>query len=194
MNTRALRKNCLPNVEPQGPEDELCALSDDQRLELCDWMETGKSGVELMQLARKQFKIEADAAMVTRFRAQIFLPFQQGWRICSALIAEEFARRAEERPGLFEKATLEALQQKVFEIILSRGANAKDIDVLFSLLLKAKDQEQKHELAQQELELERQKLELAAQKQKADGPGPRAKPGGISPETLRQIEDGIRMM
>jgi hypothetical protein len=70
--------------------------------------------------------------------------------------SEELAEEAEKNPGQFDKATIDAIKQRAFELSISPGCNPKDVKALFALVLKARDQEGDAE----DRKLERVKVEV----------------------------------
>ena len=167
MNDDALRLTCLPVLQEEtSPASKLLNLPDEQKLQICDWLEAGKTPGEIARLGAEELGLEFDPQALAAFRRKIFLPFKMAWRAGSAKFAQEVLMAAEEDPELFEKAALENVKQKVFEMTLSRGSSPKDIAALLSLALNAKAKAKSSGRADQKLRLDKRKVELAFRKHK----------------------------
>jgi hypothetical protein len=56
-------------------------------------------------------------------------------------VAKELGEEIQKTPGQFSRATIDALEQKAFELANNPMVNPKDVKNIFSLVLKARDQQ-----------------------------------------------------
>lgn len=74
--------------------------------------------------------------------------------------AREIGDDARNRPGQFDEATIDLLEQKALELAIAPNADPKNVKALYSLVLKARDQE----LAVQATKLEERRIALLEKK------------------------------
>jgi hypothetical protein len=70
--------------------------------------------------------------------------------------AEQIAQEAQNKPGQFDAATIDALKQKAFELAISSNAAPRDVKALFSLVLKSRDQA----LSEKQLALDQDRFQV----------------------------------
>lgn len=148
----------------------LLNLPEEQQAKLADWLLSGVPYHEAKVLAEKEFGISLKS----------LAPFQSFWReVCAPALLARRRRavstadiRAEEagkNPAQFNRATLDALEQKAYELAESPEADPKEVKAVMTLLLKAQDQD----IRREQLALEREKFEemkrKAAQADQAKG-------------------------
>jgi hypothetical protein len=95
-------------------------------------------------------------------------------------------------PGKFDEATLDAIRQAAFNLAIHPGANPGDVKQLFTLLLKARDQE----LKTKDVEIKMRRLEMleknaAAVKEQLTAA---ASKGGLDQSTVEQIERALKLL
>ena len=137
----------------------LLNLPEEQQAKLADWLLGGTPYHEAKILVEKEFGI--------CFKS--LKPFSSFWsQVCQPLVltrrrrllpmAEARAKEAQENPGQFDQATLDALKQKAYELAESPTSSLKDVKAVLGLLLKARSEER----ADRELSFEREKFEFDA--------------------------------
>jgi hypothetical protein len=143
---------------------KLLNLPEEQLAQLSDWLLSGMPYHKAKALVKETFHVETSLAALSNFYETI---------CCSALIArrqqavstaDEIATAAQTKPGRFDAATIDALKQKAFELSISPMSNPKDVKNLFSLVLKARDQE----IDEKQLSLARDKFQFDAAKAALD--------------------------
>jgi hypothetical protein len=135
---------------------KLLNLPEEQQARLADWLLSGMSYHDAREMVIKEFGVTVSLDAYRGFWQAVCGPALIAKRRRAVNTANEVAQEAEKNPGRFDQATIDALKQKAFELSISPGANPKDVKSLFSLVLKAKDQE--HDEAQ--LKLDREKVEI----------------------------------
>ena len=137
-------------------EAKLLNMPEEHQAQLTQWLLDGMPYHVAKEAVKKEFNVDCSLSCFTGF-----------WQACcsSALLARraravnlstEVAQEAGKHPGQFDKATLDALKQKAFELAVAPGGNPKDVKALFMLVLKANDQG----LKQKQLDLVRRRVEL----------------------------------
>lgn len=124
------------------PKNPLLNMSEVNQARLADWLLGGMTYHEANLLVEKEFGIAPSASLgrYSRFWEQVCTPMLLRRRDRMAGTASERAKAAVENPAEFDKATLDALQQKAYELAESPTSNPKDVKAILTLLLKAKDQ------------------------------------------------------
>lgn len=124
------------------PKNPLLNMSEVNQARLADWLLGGMTYHEANLLVEKEFGIAPSASLgrYSRFWEQVCVPMLLRRRDRMAGTASERAKAAVENPAEFDKATLDALQQKAYELAESPTSNPKDVKAILTLLLKAKDQ------------------------------------------------------
>ena len=139
-----------------SPKAKLLNMPEEHQAQLAEWLLNGMPYHVAKVEVEKNFGVTASLGAFSGF-----------WQACcsSALIARrsravnlstEVAQEASKHPGQFDKATLDAISQKAFELAVAPGANPKDVKALFMLVLKSNEQG----LKQKELDLARRRVEL----------------------------------
>lgn len=124
------------------PKNPLLNLPEISQARLADWLLGGMTYHEANLLVEKEFGIAPSASLgrYSRFWEQVCVPMLLRRRQRMAGTAAERAKEAAENPAEFDRATLDALQQKAYELAESPTSNPKDVKSILMLLLKAKDQ------------------------------------------------------
>ena len=120
---------------------KLLNLPEEQQSQLADWMLSGIPYHTVLKMVDKEFEVKTSMGALSSFWEHICSAELIRRRSQAVNLAEEVAIEAELNPGRFDKATIDALQQKAFELAVSPGADPKDVKSLFMLVLKARDQE-----------------------------------------------------
>jgi hypothetical protein len=97
-------------------------------------------------------------------------------------------------PGEFSAQTIDALEQKAFELAQNPMVDPREVKAIFSLVLKARDQS----LKERDIEIKLRRLELLetnAESAKAKLTDAIAKSGSsISKDTLRTLEEAAKLL
>lgn len=138
----------------------LLNLPEEQQCKLADWLLSGMPYHEAKLLVEKEFSVSLKSLD----------PFKNFWQqVCQPHLLARRSRslqtaavRAEDvtvqSATVFDRATLDALRQKAYELAESPGADPKDVKGVMMLLLKARDQDFERE----KLAFDRQKFEFDA--------------------------------
>jgi hypothetical protein len=175
--------------KPRSDAKLLSQLTEEQQAKLSDWLLSGVPYHEAKELVKKEFAVSTSLGALSGF-----------WDVyCSAALirrrqravstADAVAEEAASAPGKWDAATIDALKQQAFELAISPGADPKNVQRLFSLVLKSRDQE----LAERQLEQRIREYEEKNAKAKAVLEGVKSK-GGLTAETLKEIEEASRML
>lgn len=109
---------------------------------LADWLLSGMPYYEAQKQVKDQFGVEVRSLKsFSRFWQEVCGPALLARRHQARTVAEELAAEAVKHPGRFDQATIDALKQQAFELSISPNAKPKDVKALFSLVLKARDQD-----------------------------------------------------
>lgn len=120
-------------------------LGDAQQAQLADWLISGMKYHEAVPVIEKEFGLKLGGGWKRQlgdFWSAVCVPQLLRHRHQAVTTSEEIATEAKARPGQFDAATIDALKQKSFELSINPGANPKDVQALFSLVLKARDQDE----------------------------------------------------
>ena len=155
----------------------------EQQQELCEWLLSGMPYVAVRAAVLKEFNVGTSTGALHDFYHSFCAPELLRRRAEAVSTADAIAEEAAATPGKWDEAVIDKLKQRVFEMMLNPGAEAKDVKSLFGLVLKARDQsmdERKIRLLEAAASEAKRKLEEITNTAKAKG--------GITPETLAQIE------
>jgi predicted O-linked N-acetylglucosamine transferase (SPINDLY family) len=115
-------------------------LSEEQQAKLADWLLDGMQYHQAQEVVAKEFGVRVSLRAFTPFWDLYCAPSLVQRRNRAVSTSEEIAAEAAKRPGQFDKATIDALKQKSFELAIKPNADPKEVKALFSLVLKAGDQ------------------------------------------------------
>jgi len=182
------------------PTGKIFSLPEEQQAQIAEWLLNGIPYHQVQALVEKEYQVRIDTKGFVKFWQEVCGPALLARRARAVGLSQDIASDARKSPGSFDEATIAAISQKAFELAVSPGAKAADVKRLFDLVLKAKDQtrDQKAlDLAQKEfdLKLSKYKDEVAEKKQKIEESLNALKSqGGISPETLRTMEEAVNLL
>lgn len=128
------------------PDDVLGNLGDAEQLKLCDLLTTqGLTLYDVRDIIAKPppdgFSCSTSVSALSRYYNKHVGPMLIAKRQRAVSTAEAVAQEASRTPGRFDAATIDALKQKAFELAISPQVNPKDVKAIFSLVLKARDQD-----------------------------------------------------
>lgn len=128
------------------PDDVLGNLGEAEQLKLCDLLTTqGLTLYDVRDIIAKPppdgFSCSTSVSALSRYYTKNVGPMLIAKRQRAVSTAEAVAQEASKTPGRFDAATIDALKQKAFELAISPQVNPKDVKAIFSLVLKARDQD-----------------------------------------------------
>lgn len=119
----------------------LLNLPEEQQAQLAEWLLSGMPYHEAKVLAEKEFGISVKSlASFGSFWSAVCQPALLARRRRAAGSAEERAAEMRRNPAAFSAATLDAIEERAFEMSQSPQTPAKDVKAMMTLLLKAYDQ------------------------------------------------------
>jgi hypothetical protein len=136
-------------------------LSDEHFATICNWLLSGIPGPKIAELCRKDLKLPGEKApgimALSRFWQQFAPFFHVCQRRARAALAGTLDQEAKAHPADLSAATLDALQGAALDMALRPGSDPKHVKAIYSLVLKARDQD----LAERKLEMLERKVEAA---------------------------------
>ncbi len=171
---------------------KLLNLPEESQAQLVEWLLSGVPYHKARDLVEKEFHVRTSLAALSAFWDAACASALIARRQQAVSTADEIAEEAKSRPGQFDAATLDAIKQKAFELSLNPQAAPKDVKSLFMLLLKARDQELKNK----DIEIKLRRLEMIERNaaQAKETLAAVASRGGLSPETIREIEEAAKLL
>lgn len=127
------------------PEARLLNMPEERQAELAEWLLSGMPYHAAREAVSKQFGVVCSLASLSQFYQQVCVPVLLRRRSQAVAAAEEVADAARSTPGRFDAATIDAIQQKAFELAISPLSSPKDVKAMFMLLQKSRDQDLKRE-------------------------------------------------
>jgi len=175
-------------------DSKLDALNLDQQRRLCEWLlSSGFSYDRIKDLVSTEFGISTTATSLSRFYQSYVSAYLIQNRARAVGVAQEVGEEVRKTPGQFSEVTIDALEQKAFELANNPMVDHKAIKSVFTLLLQARDQS----LKQKDIDLKLRRLQLLeesalAAKEKLNQLA--RKGAGLSKETLTQIEQAMKLL
>lgn len=134
----------------------MLTLPEAQQAQLAEWLLSGVPYHRAQELLQKEFGVVVKSlSSFGSFWEEVCVPHLLARRNRAVKGAEAFATEANAAPGKFDAATVAALKQKAFELAISPGADPDAVKAVFTLVLKARDQD----LDAQRLELDLEKFQ-----------------------------------
>lgn len=122
-------------------DSKLDALDEDQQRQLCEWLLTpGLNYERVKKLVTDEFNVSTSGRALSSFYQSYVGPFVLERRRLAVRLAVQVGEDARRTPGQFSQATIDALEQKAFELAQNPMCDPKDVKAIFSLVLKARDQ------------------------------------------------------
>ena len=122
-------------------DSKLDALDEDQQRQLCEWLLTpGLSYERVKKLVMEEFDVSTSGRALSNFYQSYVGAYVLHRRRQAVGLATEVREDLERTPGKFTAATIDALEQKAFELSQNPQVDPKDVKAIFSLVLKARDQ------------------------------------------------------
>ncbi len=173
-------------------DSKLLNLPEEQYSQLVDWLLSGMPYHKVKALLEKEFRVQTSMAALSGFWDVAVSSELIARRQHAVTTADEIAEEAKKKPGQFDVATLDAIRQKALAISLDPRASGGEVKALFMLLLRARDQELKNK----DIEIKLRRLELLERNaaQAKDVLTTVAAKGGLSPETIREIEEAAKLL
>ena len=135
-------------------DSKLLNLPEEQQAQLADWLLSGVPYYRVRELVKKEFAVTTSLAALSGFYDAYCKAELISRRRRAVSTADEVAAEAERQPGRFDQATIEELKRQAFELAISPGADPKAVKAVFTLVLKARDQE----IEERQLELDAEKF------------------------------------
>lgn len=171
-------------------DSKLDALDIDQQRELCEWLLTpGLSYEKVKKLVFDEFNTSTNSKALSHFYQSYVGAYVLERRRLAVGLAKEVGEDLKREPGQFSEATIDALEQKAFELAQNPMVNPKEVKAIFSLVLKARDQT----LAERRIALLEKKA-AAFDRAQAALTEAKASKGGVTPETLERIERELNLL
>lgn len=171
---------------------KLLNLPEAQQAQIAEWLLSGISYQQARDLIEREFEVRTSFAALSAFWDQVCTPALLARRRRAVSTADEMAAEAQSMPGRFDEATLDAIRQAAFNLAITPQTNPGDVKSLFSLVLKARDQELKN----QDIGIKLRRLEMlernAAQAKQQLSEA--AAKGGLDEETMKRIERALKFL
>ncbi len=184
------------SIKKPRSDSKLDALKQDQQRQLCEWMLTpGLSYESIKELVVDKFKISTNSGSLSRFYQSRVSAYLIQRRSQQVGVAKEVGEELKKMPGEFSQVTIDALEQKAFELANNPVVEARSIKAIFMLLLRARDQSLKEkdiDLKLRRLQLLEENSKSAKEKLTAIKMSPQAR--GLSAETLKKIEEAAKLL
>lgn len=170
---------------------KLLNLPEEQQSQLAEWLINGTPYHAAIALCEREFGVRTSAGALSSFWQEVCVPALLRRRSQAATTAETLAEQAAQRPGMFDPATIDAIRQRAFDLAINPASKPDDVAALFSLLLKARDQDLKgRAVTVAERRLEMLEQQAAAVRNAVN----EARTGGLTPESLRKIEEAAKLL
>ena len=144
-------------------DSKLDALDIDQQRQLVEWLLTpGLTYEAVKKMVFEEFNVSTSSRALGVFYQSYVGPYILERRRQAVGLAKEVGDEIKRAPGEFTQTTIDALEQKAFELAQNPMVNPKDVKSIFTLVLKSRDQS----LKEKDIEIKLRKLELLEERQK----------------------------
>lgn len=141
-------------------DSKLAQLSEGQEAQLAEWLLDGMPYHKAQELLEREFSLKVGHTALSQFWQDVCVPLLLARRSRAVQTAREIGDDARSRPGEFDKATVDLLEQKALELAIAPNADPRNVKALYMLVLKARDQG----LEERRITLDREKFEFDAAK------------------------------
>jgi len=138
---------------------KLLNLPEEQQALLAEHLLSGMRYHDAKKFVQAEFQVTTSLASLSAFWDEVCTSALITRRQQAVTTADEIAAEVQKKPGQFDSATIDAIKQKAFELSISPRSAPGEVHDLFSLILKAKDQELKNK----DIDIKIRRLELAEQ-------------------------------
>ncbi len=186
----------MSTIKKPRSDSKLDALDQDQQRQLCEWLLTpGLSYEKVKTLVLEEFNTSTTASALSSFYQSYVGAYVLERRRLAVGLAKEVGEELKRAPGEFSQATIDALEQKAFELIQNPMVDPREVKAIFTLVLKSRDQS----LKEKDIEIKLRRLEsLEAKEQRTEEAKSQltslASKGGLTAETLRTIEEAAKLL
>ncbi len=139
-------------------DSKLLNLPEEQQAQLADWLLGGlpyhAARQRLSAAPPDGFGVSVSLSALSEFWQAVCAPALIARRKRAVSTAHEIAEEAARSPGRFDQATVDAIKQRAFELAIAPHSDPEDVRALFSLILKAREQD----ISQANLELAQEKF------------------------------------
>jgi hypothetical protein len=173
------------NRKPRS-DSKLDSLPESRVLELRDGLLGGWRYEEALSWLASECGVCSSLSALSAFYKRHCAPVVKQRLQLASLKAEAIAEDAGTTD--WDKASIESLRQMVFEFMTTPNADLEAVEKMFRLLLKRKDQE----LVERQIQL---REDAAAEaKRKLEDATKKARTGGITEETLKELEEAAKLL
>jgi cysteinyl-tRNA synthetase len=181
-------------MKKKRSDSTLAALNPQQKAQLRTWLvDENKSYEEVSALLHEDFNVQAGVTAVRNFYATDCFSLRSSE-------AKEFAERVvselQTSGQSFDTATLALVKQKAFERAYAKNGNIEELATLAKII----GDSAKLELKRTELSISRETLDLKVRQYEEKIAAARTSlekaksKGGVSPETLKLIEEQLKLL
>ena len=172
-------------------DSKLLNLPEEQQAQLVEWLLNGMPYHAARASVEKEFGLRVGISAFSSFWQEACVPQLLRRRSQAAAAADEVASAAAANPARFDQATVDAIRQRAFELAISPRSNPKDVKALFVLLQKGRDQD----IAERNLDLAERRVKLLESRlESVRAAVVEAQAGGLTPETLKRIEEAAKLL
>ena len=171
--------------KPRG-DSKLDALPESRVMELRDGLLGGWTYADALSWLSTECAVSSSLSALSAFFRRHCAPVIRERRQLAVLKAEAIAEAAGSTD--WDTASLENLRQMVFEFMSDPKADIDKVEKMFRLLLKRKDQE----ITERQIRLREE--QAAEAKRKLEAAATKARSGGISEETLKELEEAAKLL
>jgi len=161
-------------------DSKLLNLPEEQQAQLADILLSGMRYHDAKKFVETEFHITTSLASLSAFWDEVCTSALITRRQQAVTTADEIAAEVQKKPGQFDSATINAIKQKAFELSISPRSAPGEVKALFSLILKARDQDLKNK----DIDIKLRRLEIV-EKQSASARATLAD-GSLSQEQREQ--------
>jgi hypothetical protein len=142
-------------------DSKLDYLSEEQQQKLCEWLLTpGLTYERVRSMMREDppdgFGVHTNTAALSQFYQRYVSAYIIQRRAQAVGVAKEVGEALKKTPGNFSPATIDALEQKAFELANSPLIDPRSINNIFTLVLKAREQS----LKERDIDIKLRRLEM----------------------------------
>jgi hypothetical protein len=134
----------MSGMSKPRPDSIFAGLEEDQITTLCEWLLTPNLTYKAVRdLCGAEFGLYPSNSQLSRFYSSYVAKEVIARRARAVQLSNEVGEDLEKSPGNFDKVTIDALRRKALALAEAPMTKPSDIKAIFSLVLKARDQDQK---------------------------------------------------
>jgi len=147
-------------MRKQRSDSKLAALPEAQQAQLAEWLMGGMPYHLAAAQVEKEWGVSVGLKAFSNFWNEVCSPLLLARRQKFGAIATQRNQAIDKNPFQFSKATIDALEERALEYATRPDADPKKVKAIYSLVLKARDQE----LDKEHLTFDREKFTFDAAK------------------------------